>query len=67
MHLSTQVWKNLKKMGDGIQKEVTVHKDGKPGCVKSDREDREKIIAKLKRCIDPFDTKSHPIEIINIS
>lgn len=54
-------------MGDGLQKEVVVYKDEKPGRVKSDREDREKFRAKLERCIDLFDTKSHTIKIANIS
>ena len=64
LHVSPQILKDLDEMHGGIQKEVTVHKEEKPGRVKSDR---KKVRAKLERCIDSFDIKSHPTEIVNIS
>ena len=43
-----------------IQKKITVHKEEKPGSVKSDKAGYNKRRPKLERCTDPFDTKSHP-------
>ena len=48
------------------KRKFTVHKEEKPGHVKKDCGDCKKLCAKLKRCIDPFDTKSYPTELINI-
>ena len=46
---------------------VTVHKEKKPGHVKSNRADCKNLHAKLERCIDPLVTRSDPTEIVNIS
>lgn len=46
-------------MCDSIQNKVTAHE--------KERTDREKLPAKLEKRIDPFDTKSHSREIVNIS
>ena len=40
------------------------HKEEKPGRIKSDRADREKLRAELSNCVD---SNSHPREIVNIS
>ena len=47
--------------------DVTVHKEEKPGRLKSDASDREKLRVKFEQCIDPLDAQSHPNEIVNIS
>ena len=54
-------------MHGGIQTKVTVHKENKPGHMKSDRADCKNLHAKLERCIDPLVTRSDPTEIVNIS
>ena len=54
-------------MHGGIQNKATVHKDEKPGRLKSDSADRENLRAELERYIDPFDTKSNTAETVNIS
>ena len=56
LHVSTET----------LKRKFTVHKEEKPGHVKKDCGDCKKLCAKLKRCIDPFDTKSYPTELINI-
>ena len=46
LHISTQVLKDLDEMRGGIQKEVTVHKEEKPGTGMSDRADRKIHVTK---------------------
>lgn len=54
-------------MHGGIQTKVTVHKEEKPGHVKSDRAGCKNRHAKLERCIDPLVSRSDPTDMANIS
>ena len=68
LHVTTQILKDLEDMRErkSVQ-DVTVHKEEKPGRLKSDANDREKLRVKFEQCIDPLDAKSHPSELVNIS
>ena len=68
LHVTTQILKDLEVMRERKSvKDITVHKEEKPGRLKSDANDRENLRVKFEQCIDPLDGKSHPNEIVNIS
>ena len=68
LHVLTQILHDLDEMRNARStKEVTVHKEEKPGRIKADAIKRENLRKKIEQCINPFDVKSHPTEIVNIS
>ena len=53
--------------GDGKETVQLKHKEEANGRITSDKKDREGIRTKVKDCIHPFDTPSHPDELVNVS
>ena len=68
LHVCSQLRVDLASMKDGKKNTVmTSHKEETKARIQSDAVDREKVRATLSTFIDPFQSNSHPVGILNIA